>query len=105
MPFTEVPNSDVKRILSEKRRDILSIAAKHGASNVRVFGSVVRGEATQDSDIDFLIDYDIAKTTSWFPIGLIRDLKALLERKVDVTPADSIHYFIRQRVLREAVTL
>lgn len=105
MPFTEVPNSDIKCLLNEKRQDIFSIAAKHGASNVRVFGSVVRGEATQNSDIDFLIDYDIAKTTSWFPTGLIHDLEALLERKVDVVPADSIYYFIREQVLGEAVAL
>ncbi|MEL6489108.1 MAG: nucleotidyltransferase domain-containing protein [Cyanobacteria bacterium J06621_3] len=105
MPFSAVPNSDIKRILSEKKQDILSIAEKHGASNIRVFGSVVRGEATQDSDIDFLIDYDIEKTTSWFPTGLIHDLEALLERKVDIVPADSIHYFIRDRILGEAVSL
>ena len=105
MTFTEVPNSDIKCILSEKKQDILAIAKKHGAFNVRVFGSVVRGEATQKSDIDFLIDYDITKITAWFPTGLIHDLEALLGRKVDVVPADSIHYFIRDRVLDEAIAL
>jgi len=105
MTFTEVPNSDIKHVLSEKKQDILAIAEKHGASNIRVFGSVVRGEATQESDIDFLIDYDITKTTSWFPTGLIHDLEALLGRTVDVVPADSIHHFIREQVLNEAIAL
>jgi len=60
---------------------------------VRVFGSVVRGEANQNSDIDFLIDYDIEKTTSWFPVGLIHELEDLLGRKVDIVPSDSILSF------------
>ena len=105
MMFSEVPNSEFKRILYDNRETILGIASKHGAFNVRVFGSVVRGEATQNSDIDFLIDYDITQTSSWFPIGLIHDLEALLGRKVDVVPADSIHSFIKERVLQEAIAL
>ena len=105
MRFVEIPNSELKSKLIERRQAILEIAAKHGAFNVRVFGSVVRGEATDDSDIDFLIDYDVAKITSWFPTGLIHDLEALLERKVDVVPASSVHYFIRERVLNEAIAL
>ena len=59
--------------LQENRENILAIAAKHGAFNVRIFGSVARGEENSESDIDFLIDYDIEKTTPWFPVGLIRD--------------------------------
>jgi predicted nucleotidyltransferase len=105
MLFAEIPSSDIKRKLSENRQDILSTAAKHGAFNVRVFGSVVRGEATEDSDVDFLIDYDIAKITSWFPTGLVHDLEALLERRVDIVPASSIHSFIKDRVLDEAIPL
>jgi uncharacterized protein len=52
--------------LKDQRSQILTIAQKHGACNVRVFGSVARGEATIDSDIDFLIDYDLGKITPWF---------------------------------------
>ena len=59
--------------LQENRENILAIAAKHGAFNVQIFGSVARGEENPESDIDFLIDYDIEKTTPWFPVGLIRD--------------------------------
>ncbi|MBW4624839.1 MAG: nucleotidyltransferase domain-containing protein [Brasilonema octagenarum HA4186-MV1] len=60
----------LKEILQEKRAEILSIAAKHGAYNLRIFGSVARGEETPSSDIDFLIDYDLNKITPWFPGGL-----------------------------------
>ncbi|MEB3338216.1 MAG: nucleotidyltransferase family protein [Leptolyngbyaceae bacterium] len=81
------------------------MAQKHGAYNVRVFGSVARGEATEKSDIDFLIDYDLEKISAWFPVGLIHDLEDLLHRKVDVALSDSVHPFIRDRVLQEAVQL
>lgn len=90
--------------LQEKRDEILAIAAKHGALNVRVFGSVVRGEATPESDVDFLIDLG-EKRSPWFPTGLIRDLESLLGRKVDVVTERSVHYFIRDQILREAKPL
>ena len=95
---------DLARLLQEKREDILRIAEKHGASNVRVFGSVARGEAGPDSDIDFLIDVGPVHS-SWFPAGLIIDLQGLLERKVDVVTADALHWFIRDRVLSESKPL
>lgn len=91
--------------LREKRSQILEIAAKHGAFNVRVFGSVVRGEETPESDIDFLIDYDLEKITPWFPVGLIHELQNFLERDVDVIPTKSLHYYIKDRVLAEAKPL
>jgi uncharacterized protein len=92
-------------VLQERREEILTIAAKHGAFNVRVFGSVVRGEDTPESDIDFLIDYDLEKITPWFPVGLIHDLQDFLGRDVDVVPAKSLHYYIKDRVLAEAKPL
>ncbi|NER80968.1 MAG: nucleotidyltransferase family protein [Leptolyngbya sp. SIO1D8] len=91
--------------LKEQRSKILEIAAKHGAHNVRVFGSVVRGDDTPESDIDFLIDYDLEKITPWFPVGLIHDLQDLLGREVDVVSAKSLHYYIKERVLAEAKPL
>jgi len=91
--------------LRERRAQILEIAAKHGAYNVRVFGSVVRGEETPDSDIDFLIDYDLAKITPWFPGGLLMDLQDLLGRKVDVLTERGLSPLIRERVLAEAKPL
>jgi predicted nucleotidyltransferase len=95
----------ISDLLQDQRDAIVEIANKHGAYNVRVFGSVARGEATADSDIDLLIDYDLDRITPWFPAGLMLDLEKLLNRKVDVVPANSVHYFIKERVLQEAVPL
>ena len=95
----------IKELLADKRDEILALAAKHGAYNVRVFGSVARGEATAESDVDFLIDYDLKKITPWFPAGLMLDLERLLNRKVDVVSTDSVHYFIKDRVIQEAIPL
>ena len=91
--------------LQENRLRILEIADKHGAFNVRVFGSVVRGEDTPESDIDFLIDYDREKVTPWFPGGLLMDLQDLLGRKVDVLTERSVSPLIREQVLAEAKSL
>lgn len=95
----------LKELLQEKREEILSIANKHGAYNLRIFGSVVRGEETETSDIDFLIDYDLEKISAWFPGGLIQDLESLLNRKVDVVTSQSLHDLIRDKVFNEAVPL
>jgi uncharacterized protein len=91
--------------LRERRSQILEIAAKHGASNVRVFGSVVRGEETPESDVDFLIDYELAKVTPWFPVRLIRDLGSVLGVRVDVVTVDGLKERIRDEVLQESVEL
>jgi len=91
--------------LQENRENILAIAAKHGAFNVRVFGSVARGEENPESDIDFLIDYDIEKTTPWFPVGLVRDLENLLQTKVDVVTVEGLKNRIRDQVLQESINL
>jgi uncharacterized protein len=93
----------IRDLLSTHQAQILSIAEKHGASNVRVFGSVARGEANEDSDIDFLVDYDLEKITPWFPSGLLLDLEQLLNCKVDVATVDMLKDRIRDRVLLEAV--
>jgi uncharacterized protein len=95
----------IEDLLLPQRLAILEIAARHGAVDVRVFGSVARGEATGDSDVDFLIDYDPARRTPWFPIGLIQDWEELLDRKVDVATVAMLKEGIRDRVLGEAVRL
>ncbi len=95
----------LKQLLLERREEILEIALKHGAFNVRVFGSVARGEETENSDIDFLIDYDINKISPWFPVRLIRDLEGLLGRKVDVVTVQGLKERIRDRVLRDCILL
>jgi uncharacterized protein len=92
-------------LLKPQRDAILAIAEKHGAYNVRVFGSVARGEATEESDIDFLVDYDLEKISPWFPSGLLLELERLLERKVDIATVDMLKQRIRDRVLLEAVVL
>ena len=91
--------------LQANREQILEIAAKHGALNVRVFGSVVRGEETPESDVDFLVDYDLEKVTPWFPGGLLMDWQELLGRRVDVLTERGISPLIRDRVLAEAKPL
>ena len=94
----------LKELLQEKREEILSIAAKHGAYNVRVFGSVARGEARADSDVDFLVDIEVGRNLL-DRIALIQELEALLGRKVDVAKLKNLHECIREKVLQEAVLL
>lgn len=73
----------IEQILHERRTDIQQVAAKHGAFNLRIFGSVVRGEEAQDSDIDFLVDTR-DKTSPWFPGGLILELEEMLGRRIEI---------------------
>ena len=92
----------LERLLEEKREDILRIAARHGARNVRVFGSVARGEADEASDIDFLVDMEPGRSLLDLG-GLQMELEALLGCRVDVATERGLKDRIRQRVLREAV--
>jgi uncharacterized protein len=94
----------LSELLQEKRQEILAIAAKHGAYNVRIFGSVARGEAAEASDVDVLVDAG-PETSSWFPAGLIIDLKELLGCEVDVVTERGLRPRIRDRVLKEAIPL
>jgi len=99
-------NSAMKfeELITQKREAILNLAAKHGACNVRIFGSVARGDAREDSDIDFLIDLG-EKLSPWFPVRFIRDLENLLGCKVDVITEKGLKERIRERVIQEAVPL
>lgn len=94
----------VQELLQRRRQDILRIAARHGVRRVRVFGSAVRGEADQDSDIDLLVEVG-ERTSPWFPVGLMEELQALLGRSVDVVTEESLHWLLRERILREAKPL
>ncbi len=90
--------------LRSKSSEIYAIATKHGAGNVRVFGSVARGDARPDSDVDFLIDV-VGPTTPWFPGGLLNDLESLLGRPVDIVVERSLNPLLRDEVLTEAIPL
>ena len=94
----------MEQLLRQYRADILRLAAKHGARNVRVFGSVVRGEDTPDSDVDFLVEVG-PNRSFFFPGGLVADLEDLLGRHVDVVTEKGLHHYIRDRVLKEAIPL
>jgi hypothetical protein len=94
----------LEELLRERRDEVRRIANKHGASNIRVFGSVARGEAMADSDIDFLVEAG-PQTSSWFPAGLILDLEELLGCRVEVVTEKGLNPYIREHVLSEAVPL
>lgn len=95
---------DLAALLQEKREDILRIAEKHGASNVRVFGSVARGEAGPDSDVDFLVELEPSRSLLDLS-SLVIDLQSLLGIRVDVAEPDGLHRIVRDRVLKEAKPL
>lgn len=91
--------------LRANRDRVRRIAHKHGASNVRVFGSVARGEDGPESDIDLLVDLDVHKR-GLLPLGAIADeLSALLGERVDVAPASALAAGVADSALAEAVPL
>jgi hypothetical protein len=91
-------------LLRTRREEILRLAAIHGARNIRVFGSVARGEADEGSDVDFLVEMEPGRSLLDMG-GLLMDLQALLGRQVDVISACGLRPSIREQVLREAVSL
>jgi len=91
----------IQEIIGDKRDAILALAARYGASNVRVFGSVVEGEANEAGDVDFLVDLEPGR--SLFDLGgLLMDLQELLGRKVDLVTEPALHWYIREKVIRQA---
>ena len=92
---------DLNNLLKSRREEIISIAAKHGARNVRVFGSVARGEAGENSDIDLLVELDHGRSLLDLA-GLVADLEELLEHKVDVVTEQGLYWLLRRRILKEA---
>ncbi len=92
------------RRLRRHRRAVIEIAARHGARNARVFGSVARGEDTDSSDVDLLVDLE--NGVGVFSLaGLQRELAELLGVDVDVVPAATLKPGIREGVLAEAILL
>lgn len=96
------PELGAESLLSQKRAEILRLAAKHGAYNVRVFGSVARGEEKTESDVDFLVDLEPGRSLLDLG-GLLMDLQDLLGRNVEVMTEDGLHWYIRDQIIREAV--
>jgi len=92
----------INQLLDEKREEILRIASEHGAREVRVFGSVARGEDDEESDIDFLVELETGRSLMDLG-GLQMELESLLGRRVDVVTVRGLKARIRERVLREAV--
>jgi predicted nucleotidyltransferase len=90
--------------LQARREEILRLAKKYGAFNVRIFGSIARGDADAKSDIDFLVNMEPCR--SLFDLGgLLTDLQMMLGCAVDIVTEKGLRERIRERVLREAVTL
>ena len=90
-----------RQLFTSKREEILSVAAQHGARNVRLFGSAARGEATDNSDLDFLVEMEPGR--SLLDLAALRnDLIDLLGRDVDVVTEDSLYWLLRRKILREA---
>ena len=90
--------------LKDQRKEILRLAESYGAKNIRVFGSVARGEADPDSDVDFLVELEPGRSLLDLG-GLLMDLQGLLRCDVDVVTVSGLRQRIRQRVLQEAVPL
>lgn len=91
-------------ILRQRRSELLAIAARHGASHVRVFGSVARGEDAGESDVDFLVRMEKGRSLLDL-VGLRHGLEDALSRPVDVVSENGIYPYLRQRILDEALPL
>ena len=92
----------ISEIITKRRDAILATAARHGVTSIKVFGSVARGDARDDSDVDFLVEVG-PQHSAFFPGGLVADLQDILGRRVDVVEPDGLHRLLKDRILREAV--
>ena len=89
---------------AERREEILRLAERRGAHNLRVFGSVARGEANENSDLDLLVAWEPGRSLMDHT-GLVEDLQELLGMKVHVGTEKSLHWYVRDNILREATPL
>jgi hypothetical protein len=92
---------DGLHVVQQKKKEILAVAHAHGLINVRVFGSVVRGEDTPQSDIDFLVDLEKGRTLLDLGGAFVK-LQELLGRKVDIVTERGLHWYLREKILKEA---
>lgn len=91
-------------VLRSEQTEILATASRHGARNVRVFGSVARGDDTSSSDIDFLVDFSPERSL-YDLVGLQFDIESLLGRRADIVTEASLNALLRERILAEASPL
>lgn len=99
-----LPDTPLGRRLRRHRRAVIDTAARRGASNVRVFGSVARGDESEHSDVDLLVDLGTGVGLVALA-GLAREIGEIVGVAVDVVPADSLKPGMREQVLAEAIPL
>jgi hypothetical protein len=95
---------DIRKLLEEKREEILRICAKYGARNVRIFGSIARGEGKKDSDLDLLVEFEPGRSLL-DQAKLVAELEEVLGCKVDVVTEKGLYWLLRRRILKEARAL
>ena len=96
--------SNVVELVQSRREEILVLARRHGVTQVRVFGSMARGDAGPDSDVDLLVEVG-GNPSPWCPGGLVAELEELLGRRVQIVTERGLDDLLRDRVLQEAVPL
>ena len=89
-------------VIRQRRDKIMQLADKYGAKNIRIFGSFARGDNNSESDADFLVNMEGSLLRR---IAFIQDLEDLLGRKVDVVTEKSVHWYVREKIMKEAVPL
>ncbi len=91
-------------LISRNKTAILGLAKQHGVKSISLFGSMVRGDVTDNSDVDFLVELEQGRDL--FDLGeLLMDLQALLQRKVDLVTKNALHPGISSQILKEAQPL
>jgi len=93
----------IAEVIGDKREQVLRLAEAQGVYNVRVFGSVARGEAAPESDVDFLVDG--LENAAWGGGRLLMELQALLGRQVDLVSEGDLHPLMRDEVVKKAILL
>jgi len=104
MPSQQINMTELYQTLHQQKSSIIAIAKHYHAVNLRVFGSVVRSEDNENSDIDLLVDF-LPGATLIDHVGLMQTLSTKLGRKVDVVSERALNKYLRQRVLQEAIEL
>ncbi len=95
---------NIRDLIDERRDRILNLARQHGAKGIRLFGSAIRSDGDENSDVDFLVEYEEGRSLLDH-VALKQDLEELLGRKVDLVTAEALHWCIRNDILDEAVPL